>query len=132
MIFPLFNFKSFFKKRFKYNLQNKQRISLFYGKLKKCQLKKFVQLAVRESKSSKRRATVLLIQYFETRLDVALYRTHFFYSLENAKQYIYHKKVYVNGALVQNISYRLKKGDLITFDTSAYKHIVANVTSSEI
>ena len=131
-ILPLFNFKNFFNKKFKYNLHNKQRIRFFYGEMKKYHLKKFVKLAIKKSKISKKRATILFIQYLESRLDVTLYKTHFSYSLENARQYISHKKVYVNGGTVQNNSYQLKKGDLITFDISAYKYLNTNITSSKM
>ena len=132
MILPLFKFKNFFNKKFKYNLHNKQRISFFYGNMKKYHLKKFVKLAVKKSKISKKRAAILFIQHLETRLDVILYKTHFSYSLESARQYISHKKVFVNGDTVQNSSYQLKKGDLITFDMTIYKYLNTNIISSKI
>ena len=41
--------------------------------------------------------SVLFIEKLESRLDTALYRTHFSYSFSNARQIISHKKIYVNG-----------------------------------
>lgn len=132
IIYSLFNFKNFFNKKFKYNLHNKQRISLFYGKIKKTYFKKLVKSAVKESKNSKKKATILFIQHLEARLDVTLYKTHFSYSVENARQYISHKKVYVNGITVQDSSYILKKGDLITFDPGTLKYFIPNIINSKI
>ena len=43
----LFNFKDFFSRKFKYNLQNKQRLSFFYGRLRKSYLKKLVRSSLK-------------------------------------------------------------------------------------
>ena len=48
----IFNFKNFFSKKFNYNLQNKQRLSFFYGKLRKSYLKNLVKSTLKEFKSS--------------------------------------------------------------------------------
>ena len=58
----LFNFKNFFSRKFKYNLQNKQRLSFFYGELRKSYLKKLVKLTLKNSKSTNVHETVLLIK----------------------------------------------------------------------
>ena len=128
----LFNFKNFFNKKFKYNLQNKQRLSLYYGKLRKTYLKRIVKLILKESKKLNTRAPILLIQKLEARLDTALYRTHFCYSFYNASQLISHQKVYVNNKIVQHKFFELKKGDLITFDASIHHIIRSNILSAEI
>jgi len=127
----LFNFKNFFSRKFKYNLQNKQRLSLYYGKLRKGYLKKLVKGTLKEFKSSNVLPTTLFIKKLETRLDTALYRTHFSYSFSNARQLISHKKVYVNNKIVQHNSYLLKKGDLITLDKSSYEFVTANISKSK-
>ncbi len=128
----LFNFKNFFSKKFKYNLHNKQRLSFFYGKLRKSYLKKVVRSTLKEFKSLNKHATILFIEKLETRLDTALYRTHFSYSFANARQLISHKKVYVNNKIVQHNSYLLKKGDIITFDRSIFEFVVFNILKSKI
>ena len=46
----LSNFENFFSRKFKYNLQNKQRLSLFYGAFRKRYLKKVVRSALKEFK----------------------------------------------------------------------------------
>ena len=127
----LFNFKNFFPRKFKYNLQNKQRLSLFYGGIKKNSLKKLVKSTLTEFKSLNIHATILFIQKLETRLDTALYRTHFSYSFKNARQLISHKKIYVNNKMIQFNSYELKKGDLITLDKNIFKFVMLNIRESK-
>jgi len=128
----LSNFQNFFSRKFKYNLLNKQRLSFYYGKLRKSYLKKLVKSTLSEFKNENSRATILFIKKLKTRLDVALYRTYFSYSFNHARQLISHKKVYVNNKIVQHNSYILKKGDLITFDKDIFKLIISNVLKSKI
>lgn len=128
----LFNFKNFFNKKFKYNLQNKQRLSFYYGKLRKRYLKRIVKLILKESKKLNIRAPILFIQKLEARLDTALYRTHFCHSFYSASQLISHQKIYVNNKIVQHKFFELKKGDLITFDDSIHHIIRSNVLNSEM
>ena len=124
----LFNFKNYFNKKFKYNLQNKQRLSFFYGRLRKSSLKKLIKSTLKEFKSLNIHATILFIRKLETRLDTALYRTHFSYSFKNARQLISHKKIYVNNKIVQYNSYALKKGDLITLNKNIFKFVISNIS----
>jgi len=128
----LYNFNTFFSRKFKYNLQNKQRLSSFYGNLKQSYLKRIVKLTLNEFKKKNVHATVLFIEKLETRLDTALFRTYFSYSLNNARQLIAHKKVYVNNKIVQYNSYLLKKGDLITFDKDIFDLVSSNISRSKI
>ena len=50
--------------------------------------------------------------FLESRLDVVLYRSNLFPSIYAARQYISHKKVYVNGKLVTKPGYRLRVHDI--------------------
>lgn len=128
----LSNFKNFFSRKFKYNLQNKQRLSLYYGKLRKSYLRKLVKSTLSEFKSENTHATVLFIEKLEMRLDTALYRAYFSYSFNHARQLISHKKVYVNNKIVQCNSYLLKKGDIITFDVKIFSLITKNILKSKV
>ena len=128
----LSTFKNFFSRKFKYNLQNKQRLSLFYGGFRKKYLKRVVKSTLKEFKSLNKHVTVLFIEKLETRLDTALYRTHFSYSFKNARQLISHKKVYVNNKVVQHNSYLLKKGDVITLDKDVFNFVILNILDSEM
>ncbi len=128
----LSNFKNFFNKKFKYNLQNKQRLSFYYGTLRKNYLKRIVKSALHEFKKKNEHATVRFIEKLETRLDTALYRAYFSYSFNNARQLISHKKVYVNNKIVQHNSYLLKKGDIITLDKEISKLVHFNLLKTKI
>ena len=43
-----------------------------------------------------------MLSKLETRLDVIIYRLNFFKSIDTVKQFINHKKVYVNNKIVQH------------------------------
>jgi len=100
--------------------------------MKQNYLKRIVKLTLKEFKKKNVHATVLFIEKLETRLDTVLYRTYFSYSLNNARQLIAHKKVYVNSKIVQYNSYILKKGDLITFDRDIFDLVSSNISRSKI
>jgi len=127
----LFTFKNFFSRKFKYNLQNKQRLSFFYGKLRKSSLKKVVKSALKEFRGGNSHATALFVEKLETRLDTALYRTYFSDSFNHARQLILHKKVYVNNKIVQYNSYLLKKGDIITLNKNIFHLVIPNILKSK-
>ena len=95
-------------------------------------MKKVVRLALKEFKTLHKHATVSFIEKLETRLDTALYRTHFSYSYKNARQLISHKKVYVNNKIVQYNSYLIKKGDVITFDKDVFDFVISNIEMSKM
>jgi small subunit ribosomal protein S4 len=52
--------------------------------------------------------------FLESRLDVVLYRSNLFPSIYSARQYINHKKVFVNGSIVNKPGYRLKVEDIVS------------------
>lgn len=113
-------------------MQNKQRLSFYYGTLRRNYLRKMVISTLHEFKKRNTHAAILLIEKLETRLDTALYRTYFSYSFNDARQLISHKKVFVNNKIVQHNSYQLKKGDLITLDKERSKLIVFNILKTKI
>ena len=128
----LSNFKNFFSKKFKYNLHNKQRLSLYYGGLRKSYLKRIVMLSLKKSRKLNTRASILFVQKLEARLDTALYRAHFCQSYYDASQLISHRKIYVNGKIIAHKFFELKKGDLITLDNSIANTVKLNITSSQM
>lgn len=58
--------------------------------------------------------------FLESRLDVILYRSNFFTSIFAARQYISHKKVYVNGLLVTKPGYKIFINDIILLENSGF------------
>lgn len=125
-----FNISTFFKYVFKRKFANallvKKRVSLFYGGLKKEQLKR------KASKRSSTQFNLFLIENLEKRLDTVLYRSHFAASVRNARQIISHKQIFVNNAIVSNKSYTLKKGDLIRIKTKSHNLMVKNIKNNHL
>lgn len=126
------NFKNLFNKKFKYNLQNKQRLSLYYGVLRKSYFKKVVKITLKKSKKLNTRASILFVQKLEARLDTALYRAYFCDSYFEASQLILHQKIFVNHKVIKHKFFELKKGDLITLDHSIQTTIKSNVCNSKM
>jgi len=56
------------------------------------------------------------LNIFESRLDVSLFRSGFFSSPLQLRQFIFHKNVYVNGKVINKPGYFLKKNDLVQLD----------------
>jgi len=128
----LSNFKNFFSKKYKYNLQNKQRLSLYYGGLKKSYLKKRRNLVLKKSRKQSPRASIMFIHKLEARLDTVLYRTYFCHSYYEASQFISHQKIYVNNKVMEHRFFELKKGDLITLDKTILATVKSNILNAEI
>ena len=113
-----------FQKKFRNNLQRRKIFSLFYGGLRQKYLKTKINKAlsfIKKRNSNDIRHNV--IQFFESRLDIVLYRSGFCLSIKEARKFILDKHVLVNKRLVTNSSYILKSNDLI--------EISANIKSRE-
>lgn len=104
-----------FQKKFRNNLYERKVFSLFYGKLKKKYLKKYI-LQFISSKPSFNNSIDFrheTLRFFESRLDTVLYRANFSSSIKSASQLILHGHVLVNGIQVKTKSYILKANDSI-------------------
>ena len=103
-----------FQKKFRNNLQERKMFSLFYGGLKrkyfKAKLNNSLGL-IKDRSSHDVRHNV--VQFFESRLDVVLYRSGFCLSIKEARKFILYKNVLVNKSFVTTGSYILKPNDLI-------------------
>ena len=100
-----------FQKKFRNNLHERKLFSLFYGGLRKKYIKNTIKKKSLISHSKDFRFNIL--KFFESRLDVVLYRANFSLSVKGASQLILHGHVLVNGTVVRNKSYQLKTNDLI-------------------
>lgn len=104
-----------FQKKFRNNLYERKTFSLFYGSLKKKYLKRRIRQFI-TSKSFLNNSIDFrhrTLKFFESRLDVVLYRAGFSLSIKSAGQLILHGHVLVNGIPVTTKSYILKANDLI-------------------
>lgn len=120
-----------FRRRYSNVLLNKQRVSLFYGGIKRKKFKVYKNFLKKERKYlSNNNKTILSI--FEKRLDVILYRAHFTKTVRAAKQLILHKHIKVNRKTITTDSYLLKKGDIISVNEKMQKLVIKNIYSSHI
>ena len=120
-----------FKKRFNNVLLNKQRVSLFYGGIKRKKFKVYKELLKKKRKCLESNNKIML-SIFESRLDVILYRAHFTKTVRAAKQLILHKHIKVNKEIITTDSYLLKSGDIVSIDKKIQKLIVKNINASHI
>lgn len=114
-----------YKKRFKNKLLAKTAFSFVYGGLSKKYLKSRMA-GIYTHKDTKNYKNSCM-EYFESRLDSALYRSKFCISVRNARQLITHEHVEVNGLVEKNKDYALKKGDIITLTGKSKKLVKRNI-----
>lgn len=100
-------------------LREKQKARRIYGVLEKQFRITFVEAARRGGKTGDN-----LLQLLETRLDNVVFRSGFAASRSQARQFIRHGHVHVNGKRVDIPSYQLKKADTISLTPRAKEMIV--------
>lgn len=127
-------FNNFFLKNYKQDIMNKKKFNLFYGYLTESYLKKLVNKSIKHSDQIKNKINtkVIFSRFLEKRLDVVLIRSNFVSSMRNARQLISHNHVYVNKKLVNDNSFLVKKGDLITFSLKSHKIVQYYLITSDL
>lgn len=101
--------------------KSKQEIKAFYGGISESVFQKW-------NKKNKRKGK-LLINIFETRLDVIIFKLNWAMSIYHAKQLISHGHILVNGIKVKTPSYILQPNDFVQVSSNnesrkLIKHIV--------
>lgn len=106
------------RKQSEYGLQlrEKQKLRKIYGLLER-QFRNYVELAEQKKVNTED----ALVQLLETRLDNIVYRLGFANSRFQARQFVGHKHVFVNGKKVNIPSYKVQEGDTITLDQKVLK-----------
>ena len=100
-------------------LSEKQKVKLMYGSLEK-QFRRFFEKA-----SNLKGATgENLLSLLERRLDNVVFRLKMSYSKEQARQFVVHGHISVNGRRVSSPSYLLNEGDVITLSETTLKNKV--------
>jgi len=112
-----------FKKRFKNNLINKQKLIHYYN-IRNYKLKKLIKVA-EKFKGRVASKKYNFIQFLERRLDVILYKSGLVKTLYQSRQLINHKKVLINKVVQSKIDYLLNIGDFIEF-TNLPKNYIKN------
>jgi len=90
-------------------LREKQKMKKFYGVLERQFRKAFYQASRMKGVTGSN-----LVQLMERRLDNLVYRLLWAASRGEARQMVRHRKIYVNGVLVDIPSYLVRTGDQIT------------------
>nr|YP_009768338.1 ribosomal protein S4 [Micklethwaitia carvalhoi]QIS98956.1 ribosomal protein S4 [Micklethwaitia carvalhoi] len=96
------------KSQYRIRLEEKQKLRFYYG-LTERQMLKYVRIA-RKAKGSTGR---VLLQLLEMRLDNILFRLGMASTIPQARQFVNHRHVLVNGRRVDIPSYRCKPQDII-------------------
>jgi len=127
-------FTSLFKRKFKQNLQNKKKFSLYYGGLANKVINKYMDSSIRKVSKVSNLHTVpsYLIESLESRLDVTILRTHFVLSVRSAQQLITHGHVYVNNLKVTKKNFVISKGDHVSFSKKVHPLLVSSVSRSRL
>ena len=120
-----------FRRRYSNVLLNRKRVSLFYGGIKEKMFKKYKKI-IKKNKNKFDNSNKTILNLFETRLDVILYRAHFVKTVRSAKQYILHKHIKVNNEIVNSDSYLLKTGDIVSINSKIKNLVIKNVYSSHM
>ena len=124
-----------FKKKYKTVLQDKSKIKTFYGNVTNKVFKNQLEfLKIKKKKNLKKliNINILVIQAFEKRLDVTLYRSHFVNSIRAGKQLILHSHVKINNQTVKDNSCVVKPGDIISFNKKIFPLIQNNIYLSHM
>ena len=108
-------------------LREKQKVKRLYGVLEK-QFRRYFQRA-----AQKRGVTgELLLQFLECRLDNIVYRLGFGSSRSQARQFVRHGHVSVNGRKVNIPSYLVSKGDEIAIAQKSRENAIIGSNLEEI
>jgi small subunit ribosomal protein S4 len=103
------------------HLIEKQKAKFHYGLMEE-QFRRYFEKASRQRKIP---TGERLIQLLEKRLDNVLYRAGVGTSRQMSRQFVLHKKVYVNGKSVNIPSYSVRAGDKVTFKDSLKNNVYA-------
>ena len=100
-------------------LQEKQKAKYIYGVLER-QFKRTYEEAVRQQGPTGE----ILLRLLEQRLDNVVYRAGWASTRPQARQFVNHGLINVNGKRVDIASYRVKKGDVVSLGNKAKAMIV--------
>jgi len=100
-------------------LREKQKAKYIYGVLER-QFKRTYEEAVRQQGPTGEN----LLRLLELRLDNVVYRAGFASTRPQARQFVNHGLIHVNGKRVDIASYRVRKGDVVSLSPKARNMIV--------
>jgi ribosomal protein S4 len=92
------------------HLFEKQKMRLYYGAMRDGRFKRYVD----EARRARFNTDAELMRLLEMRLDTMLYRTGFVQTPSQARQWICHNQILINGAPLNVKSARLRAGDVLS------------------
>lgn len=98
---------------FSVHLYEKQKMKLYYGSMRDDQFRRYVMRA----KAKRFNTDAVLLRLLELRLDTFLYRTGFVKTPMQARQWLFHGQILVNGDKVDIKSFGMTPGDVLTIRT---------------
>lgn len=121
----------FYKKRFKHNLLFKKKLCKLLGyfkiktfKLVKSKIKTYINR--KTSGPFFNRIEPYFIDFFESSLDNVVRKSLLSVSARESRDFINKGYVFVNGKKLFKYSYKVKKGDLISFEPSIHNMLIKN------
>ena len=108
---------------FGYQLQERKKLRWFYGGISTRSLRKLFK----ESYTKDLTLASSVFQNLEKRLDVVLYRSGFFGSVYEARQWILNKRIFVNDRPSSRPSYKMQQGDMVTIQEKWHKLLIQNI-----
>lgn len=108
---------------FGYQLQERKKLRWFYGGISTRNLRKIFK----ESYTKDLTLGSSVFQTLEKRLDVVLYRSGFFGSIYEARQWIFNKRIFINDRLINRPSYQMQSGDILTIQEKWHSLLIQNI-----
>jgi ribosomal protein S4 len=108
---------------FGYQLQERKKLRWFYGGISTRSLRKIFK----ESYSKDLTLASSIFQNLEKRLDVVLYRSGFFGSIYEARQWVLNKRIYINNRSIIRPSYQIQPGDMVEIDKKWHELLTQNI-----
>lgn len=108
---------------FGYQLQERKKLRWFYGGISTRGLRKLFK----DSYTKDLTLTSSVFQDFEKRLDIVLYRSGFFGSVYEARQWILNKRIHVNSRPSSRPSYQMQPGDVVTIQEKWHSLLIQNI-----
>jgi ribosomal protein S4 len=116
---------------FSNSLNNRRRIKLLFGFNQTYKLLNFIQEIERKNKTERRFSKPNgFANLLEHRLDIVLFRSNFASTLSQARQFISHRQIFINGVAITSSFFILKKGDIISISPTLKKIIKLNIKQS--
>jgi len=108
---------------FGYQLQERKKLRWFYGGISTKSLRKLFK----GSHIKDLTLTSSVFQNLEKRLDIVLYRSGFFGSVYEARQWILNKRIHLNDRPISRPGYQMQPGDIVTIQEKWHPLLIQNI-----